>query len=296
MRRPELNMRNTQGLPASRATKKLGRPDRPAPSPSRRAIQLPNGNWVDGKRPGHTTHRAPRACPFPDPLHDDPATTTALLSFRSRASTRPAPRQVAQPSRDHHWYRDQLALQVNGAIEVSLDRHRADVLSETRVFEVEPRRTWRSGVGQAVTYSAQCGLPPVLAVFGEIHRDELLRLYLQLRGERFSALIPAAHVELWWWAGTQFERINARSRCMNMPHGSSFGRCEYCGEPVVRQNEASQGRVCHDYILGARQGTHHCNHLCAASHNGDWQCPYWLADQASSQPRRRRHGGRAGGA
>jgi hypothetical protein len=91
---------------------------------------------------------------------------------------------------------------------------------------------------------------------------------------------PAAHVELWWWAGTQFERINARSRCMNMPHGSSFGRCAHCGEQVVWQNEASQGRVCYDYILKARQGTHHCNRLCAASHNGDWQCPYWLARQA----------------
>lgn len=213
MRRPEKNMRNTPGHPASLAMNTVGSPDRPSPSASRRAVQLPNGNWVDGKRPRHSTHRAPRARPFPDPLHDDPATTAALLSFGSRASTRPAPRPAAQPARGHHWYRDQLALQVDGAIEVSLDRHRADVVSATRVFEVEPRRTWRSGVGQAVTYSAQCGLRPALAVFGEIHRDELLRLYLQLRGETFDGLVPAAHVELWWWAGTQFERINARSRC-----------------------------------------------------------------------------------
>lgn len=114
-----------------------------------------------------------------------------------------------------HRLRDQLAAQLHGITEAVLPYGRADVLTRNAVFEVEPRRSWRNGIRQALAYSAQTGLPPAIALFGAIHHDELLKLYLKLRDQRLHA--NAGPIALWWWTGGTWIHISARSRCRNMP-------------------------------------------------------------------------------
>jgi hypothetical protein len=116
---------------------------------------------------------------------------------------------------EEHRLRDKLAAQLHGITEATLPYGRADVLTERIVFEVEPWRQWRHGVRQVLAYSVQTGLPPALALFGTIHRDDLLKLYLKLRGDICRG--NAGAVGLWWWAGDFWQHISSRARCRNMP-------------------------------------------------------------------------------
>jgi hypothetical protein len=65
-----------------------------------------------------------------------------------------------------HVLRDELGRTVRGVVEAVLPFGRADVLTAEAVFEVEPAARWRSGVRQALTYAAQTGLSPKVALFG----------------------------------------------------------------------------------------------------------------------------------
>lgn len=87
--------------------------------------------------------------------------------------------------------------------------------SSTAVFEVEPAKTWRRGVSQVLSYSAQTRLPPAIALFGAIHHDALLKLYLKIRHGMGRANYGA--IALWWWAGAAWTPISSRARCRNMP-------------------------------------------------------------------------------
>lgn len=92
---------------------------------------------------------------------------------------------------------------------------RADVLTASVVFEVEPAPNWRHGIRKALAYSAQTGLPPVIALFGAIHHDALLKMYLRLRGDRYHD--NARAIILWWWNGYSWQHIASRKACRNMP-------------------------------------------------------------------------------
>jgi hypothetical protein len=83
-------------------------------------------------------------------------------------------------------------------------------MTATAVFEVEPYRSWRNSARQALGYSAQCGLPPALALFGKVHHEVLLKLYLRFRDGR-------PPIALWWWNGSRWESIGSRNACRNMP-------------------------------------------------------------------------------
>ena len=95
-----------------------------------------------------------------------------------------------------HRLRDELARRLNGVTEAVLPYGRADVLTVDTVFEVEPAGAWRHAVRQALAYSAQCGLPPAIALFGEAHRDDVLKIYLKLRDGQPPII-------LWWYSGSQ---------------------------------------------------------------------------------------------
>ncbi len=110
---------------------------------------------------------------------------------------------------EEHRLRDRLAAQLGGITEAVLPFGRADVMTGSLVFEVESRGTWRTGVRQALAYSAQCGLPPALALFGAIRRDDLLKLYMKLRDGR-------PPVALWWWTGYGWDHISSRRACRSM--------------------------------------------------------------------------------
>ena len=115
---------------------------------------------------------------------------------------------------EEHLLRDALARQLGGITEACLPYGRADVMTGAAVFEVETAQKWRTGARQVLAYSAQCGLPPALALFGPIHRDDLLRFYVKLRDSR----PPLA---LWWWNGYGWEQISSRRVCRNMPMRTS---------------------------------------------------------------------------
>jgi hypothetical protein len=108
-----------------------------------------------------------------------------------------------------HVLRDELARTVRGVVEAVLPFGRADLLTTQAVFEVEPARQWRSGVRQALTYAAQTGLSPTVALFGAAHRDLVLKTYLTLRDNGFG-------VGLWWFDGRVWRNIHARTQCLTM--------------------------------------------------------------------------------
>lgn len=64
--------------------------------------------------------------------------------------------------------RDHLNLTLRGRVEVAVPFGRVDIVTDTHVFEVEPFATWRHGARQALAYSAQTGLRPAVAVYGDM--------------------------------------------------------------------------------------------------------------------------------
>jgi hypothetical protein len=127
---------------------------------------------------------------------------------------------------EEHWVHDVLAVQLGGLTEACLPCGRPDVLTSRAVFEVELYKSWRHGARQVLAYSAQCGLPPALALFGLIHRDDLFRFWRKLQDRD-----PA--IGLSWWTGRRRDQITSRARCVTMPHGAWFGTCQACQQRVA---------------------------------------------------------------
>ncbi len=100
--------------------------------------------------------------------------------------------------------RDSLAKQVHGLIEVSLPIGRADVATETDVFEVEPFRSWGAGIQQVLSYAAQTGMRPNIALFGDSSKDDRLRIFKKLR-DKLGYTATGFPCRLWihqpsgWW-------------------------------------------------------------------------------------------------
>lgn len=234
------------------------------------------------------TRTAPRP-PIIDPLPPDPALAETLRATNRPAQPRPAPRRVASHVAEHNRHRDSLALQLGGKREKRTPYGRADVATETTVFEVEPRSTWQTGVQQALAYSAGLGLRPALAVYGVIHRLELLDLYMYISATTLPALRSATSLELWWWTGAHWQHISARSHCVNMPWRTTFTRCPYCGQRIVWLSDGAPARMCYDYEHETLGDTHHCDALCTAKHRGNRDCLQWLARLAFPDSPARRH-------
>jgi hypothetical protein len=93
--------------------------------------------------------------------------------------------------------------------EARLPYGRADVLTATAVYEVESLGGWRTGVRQVLAYSAQSALPPVLALFGQAHHSEVLKMYLKLRDGR-------PPIGLYWHNGYGWQDVSSRAACRNM--------------------------------------------------------------------------------
>lgn len=108
-----------------------------------------------------------------------------------------------------HFLRDELARRLRGLTEAKLPYGRADVITEQSVFEVEPFTKWRNGVRQVLAYSAQTGLQPTLALFGEARRDEVLKVFLKLRD-------GSPRVHLWWYSSRTWHGVGARRDCRAM--------------------------------------------------------------------------------
>lgn len=276
MGRPSDDLCN-EGVNRSRSRPQFGAPHPPSPAPGRRALQIPDGSWIDGLEPGFVTrHTQARRIAVARSHPDSPAFDTirpgALRRSADSGHHVQAQRQVTIQAGAHNRRRDDLARQLGGIIEVHMRPGRADVATPRIVFEVEPRRTLEKGAQEAVAYAARCGLQPALAVFGVIPREELSDIYMMLRERRYFGLRAAAHLQLWWWTGTEWNHISTRSRCVNMPRGSTFGPCRHCGRQIVWLAGHSPGRICHNYDPEANYDTwadrheHHCKGLCKTRH------------------------------
>lgn len=116
---------------------------------------------------------------------------------------------VAAVTLHEHELRDELAAQLGGITEASLSYGRADVMTAAAVFEVETYAKWRDGVRQVLAYSAQCDLPPALALFGNARGSQVLRLYYTLRD-------GPPPIQMWWHTGDRWEHIASPRVCRNM--------------------------------------------------------------------------------
>lgn len=110
------------------------------------------------------------------------------------------PKDPGAAPKPESYYRDKLAAQVGGRPEAVLPFGRADVLTDTTVYEVEPAKRWREGVAQALQYAAQVPQRGAVAFYG----DGVPRAKVQVE----LAKLPAPGLELWWLEGEQFVCID----------------------------------------------------------------------------------------
>lgn len=123
-----------------------------------------------------------------------------------------------------HYFRDLLAGQVGGRIEVTLPFGRADVMTDTMVWEVEPASRYPAGVRQALQYGVQAGLPAAIATYGP--RELAVKVYKHL------AKLPAPGVELWWLHERRFVPIKSLEEA-EAAAKSTPGRYRWPGAPPV---------------------------------------------------------------
>jgi hypothetical protein len=222
----------------------------------RRTILLPDGRSVSGFLPGFAARRG-------RPSMD-------LLMAR---------RQGCPPTETVEEYRvrDDLARQLGGLTEAALPLGFADVLTSTAVFEVEPRHSWREGARQALAYSAQCGLPPALALFRAIPREEMLTVFTELRAINLHGL-HADFIHLWWWTGQAWQEMISSALCANMPQSAIFGSCSHCGRRVARFDTSG---LWYDYdSVHPISQLHCCTGQCASAHEGVEWCLQWAERRA----------------
>lgn len=142
-----------------------------------------------------------------------PRLSWAIQRYARQAVVVPNGREVtgykpglAAATLTEHILRDRLAEQIGGVTEANLGYGRADVLTAELAIEVEPCGNWRHAVRQALGYAAQTGCRPAVALFGAMRRDEVLKIYLQLRDGH-------PPVELWWCQYGHWRRISSRHHC-----------------------------------------------------------------------------------
>jgi hypothetical protein len=126
---------------------------------------------------------------------------------------------VAVFDRESH-YRDLLAKQVGGRIEVTLPFGRADVMTDTMVWEVEPATRYPAGVRQALHYGAQTGLPPAIATYGPAKL--VTKVFAHL------ARLPAPGVELWWLQEREFVPVRSAEEADAIAHSPQY----FDGPPI----------------------------------------------------------------
>jgi hypothetical protein len=126
---------------------------------------------------------------------------------------------------DESYYRDMLAKQVGGRIEVILSFGRADVMTDMMVWEVEPAATYTVGVRQALHYGAMSGLPPAIATYGRA--GAVVAIFDHL------AYLPAPGVELWWLHGREFVPVRSAEDAAEIAAAQKEAEAPPVPEPVV---------------------------------------------------------------
>jgi hypothetical protein len=109
-----------------------------------------------------------------------------------------SPEDEVPAGKPESFYRDLLASQVGGRIEVTLPFGRADVMTDTTVYEVEPAARWTDGIAKALQYAAQVPQRGAIALYGD--GPPLAKVRAKL------ASLPAPGLELWWLKEGRFAR------------------------------------------------------------------------------------------
>lgn len=222
----------------------------------RGSIQLPGGRSITGIRPGLAGNRG----------------RPSMDLLRARRHGCPATETV-----EEHQLRDDLARQLGGVTEADVPLGFADMATRKAVFEVEPRHSWQDGARQVLAYSAQCGLPPALALFRAIPAAEMLTVLTELRAMDLPGL-HADFIDLLWWTGQAWQQITSPELCADMPHGAVFGPCGHCGRRVVWFDRSV---LCFDYDPANRiNQIHCCAGLCPVAHEKVKWCLYWAERRA----------------
>ncbi len=206
---------------------------------------------------------------------DDGTRLTGLLPGHAKASS------------EEHKLRNELACQQGGIVEVSVGfRARVDVATDRAIFEVKARHLWLRAARQVAGYSALCGLPPALALFGPAQRSDMVKISAALAEGKLRGVPRAGPIGLWWWTGARWSHLNPGRAASDMPHGARFGSCAYCGEPVVWLGADPDGRACHDYDGRTTTGMHECEGLHHAAHTtpGPHKCLWCAASLALGPP------------
>lgn len=114
-----------------------------------------------------------------------------------------------------HYFRDLLARQVGGRTEVTLPFGRADVMTDTMVWEVEPASRYPAGVRQALQYASQTGLTAALATYGP--GTLVTKVFDHL------AKLPAPGVELWWLHERRFVPVRSSDEAKTLVADANGG-------------------------------------------------------------------------
>jgi len=127
-----------------------------------------------------------------------------------------------------YYYRDLLAEQVGGRTEVTLPFGRADVMTDTMVWEVEPATRYPAGVRQALHYGAQTGLPAAIATYGPAKL--VTKVFAHL------AKLPAPGVELWWLYEREFVPVKSAEEADAIARSPQYFDGPPIPEPIGQDN------------------------------------------------------------
>lgn len=127
-------------------------------------------------------------------------------------------------------YIAELAEAVDGIAEVILPAGRADVATNTDVFEVEPVATWVKGAQQAFAYGGMSGLHPAVALFGEA---EYLPIFLRVR-DQMPGLTLWVFADYGWRKITSRRSVPSRAASKRVGHRLAISRPLPCVDPVPR--------------------------------------------------------------
>lgn len=181
-----------------------------------------------------------------------------------------------------HYFRDLLAKQVGGRTEVILPFGRADVMTDTMVWEVEPASRYPAGVRQALQYASQTGLTAALASYGP--NALVTKVFDHL------AKLPAPGVELWWLYERRFVLVKNAAEAQAITEQAETGAyspdlpdltCE-----VLEHDDTAEGAVrscdgCPVKWRPVRLCQSHLDEL----HGGEPPIPFPLpADQHRDEP------------
>lgn len=89
-------------------------------------------------------------------------------------------------SEEEKW-RDKIALEENGQVEIKVESGIIDVLTDTKVIEVKKIENWKHALGQVIAYSVDTKKEPWIYLFGDTDEEQrnMIRKHCSIVNVRF---------------------------------------------------------------------------------------------------------------